>query len=468
MKYKTFEVSMTDIADMNTDLTDDTIQLDDAETHKIKDFEVEIVDADGKKVNAIELMDNVRNHKETLPAAIDVLYEATHSGVNRNSWNYHSDSMLKDTKTWKYPYAKPFLKNHDMYSEPLGRVREAYHGTSEFNTERDCINIVYRITDSDAIEKFLDGRYRTMSIGGSVGHVQCGICGKDILKDGIFKFCGHWRGETYAGQKAIWNARDIEYKEGSVVNNPADDWAQVKKITIVEKDKSEDNEAEDNLKGQENAEIADNLLNDNEENTSIEANEPTTDNNDGEETNEVNDNEENEEKGKEVKTEDDYKEMLSTKDTEIGNLNIKIKDLNSELSKLNSTIDALTNEKNSFMIENETLKDEISTSKKTAINMALAYKETMAKRLADFYMYNGEINDKEYKDKVNEFIKKSASELKKLSDEIKIDSAKIIKTVKKVENPSLANKDKEDKESVKNNNNNCKTIEESIIDSIVR
>ena len=62
---------------------------------------------------------------------------------------------------------------------------------------------------------------------------------------GKFKFCGHWRGETYKDQICYWGAKDIEYHEVSTVNNPADDYAQIMKVTVVtdsddKKDSKED------------------------------------------------------------------------------------------------------------------------------------------------------------------------------------------------------------------------------------
>lgn len=474
---KEFEISLADITDMTTDVSDNSIQLEDADKFAMGSFQPSIVDSEGNEVDAAKLMDSVKSGEATLPTAIDVLFEATHSGVNRNNWNYHSDSMLKDTSSWKFPYAKPFLKNHDIYSEPMGRVRDAYHGVSEFNNERDCINVVFRITDKEAIEKFLDGRYRTMSIGGKVGHVQCSICGKDILKDGIFKFCGHWRGETYAGQKAIWNGRDIEYKEGSAVNSPADDWAQVKKISLVN---SESNKDDEENQGEAATNNAGTCAKDSEEDLAgiIDSVVPTETEDEGVADSDVSDNNDNDETNDSdtVEDSDEVKELkaqLTTKDEELCNINSKVDELNTKVSDLEEQLSL-------SKAENESLKDEYSNSQRTVINMAVAYKTTMAKRIADEELIKGELVEDSYSDRVKELVGKSAKDLQALNDAVNVIAAKSVekpapKTITQVTSPALANSNDEhsisDEEQVnvkEESRKSYKDIEDSIIDSIFR
>lgn len=483
---KEFEISISDVCDMTTDMCENSIQLEDSEKFSMGSFNAEIVDSEGNTVDVARLLDESKNGQATLPAAIDVLFEATHSGINRNSWNYHSDSMLKDANTWKFPYAKPFLKNHDMYSEPMGRVRDAYHGVSEFNNERDCINVVYRINDKEAIEKFLDGRYKTMSIGGSVNHVQCSICGKDILKDGTFKFCGHWRGETYAGQKAVWNGRDIEYKEGSIVNSPADDWAQVKKITIINPESNKDNNEDESNNPNSANDSTDDLAsiidaavptNEGQANDNAQTEGDNTEGTpDAEDNNQDNNNQDNEgennepnEASDEIKT---LKETITSKDEEIANLNKKIEDLNSNIANLEDN-------SNSLKIENETLKDDYVNSKKNFINMAVAYKSTMAKRVADGDLVKGLITKDKYDDRVKELVGKSAKDLQELSDAVDVSvssNGNSNTPIARVNNPSLSNTNDEhsindDETEAKDNKESKKSykdIEDSIINSIFK
>lgn len=205
--------------------------MEDSECEKLSNpHTVEVLDEEGNALDRLNLADSVANGQ---PMVIDVTFEATHSGRNHNFFNYNSEDLERGATTWKSPFSKPLLKNHDMKTEPLGRVQDFSFGPSIITDERDAITVTFRVTDQDAVAKFLDGRYQTMSIGASCGQVTCNICGKDILRDEEFKFCGHMRGQKYKGEMAYWTAKDFNFKEGSVVNNPADDFAQVTRIQVV-------------------------------------------------------------------------------------------------------------------------------------------------------------------------------------------------------------------------------------------
>lgn len=239
---KTFDVNVSKICDINGDSNSSTSITDSAIKNRINfQHDVEIVNSKGEVIDATQLLKDVSDKKVNV-VAVDVNMEATHSGKNHNYCIYYEDSMEKDSESFMNPFHKPVLKNHDDYSEPLGRITQSYAGPSKLTDERSAIHLTARITDQDAIPKFLDKRYGTVSIGGSMGTVTCNICGKTILKDGKFHFCGHWRGETYKDQVCYWGARDIEYNEVSIVNNPADDFAQIMKVTVLtDKDTQDDN-----------------------------------------------------------------------------------------------------------------------------------------------------------------------------------------------------------------------------------
>lgn len=229
---KDITCSISEIADISTDLPENGSSVIEDEVEEIKQHDMEICDSEGNKIELTTLLDELKQEKVH---ALDVTFEATHSGINKNFCNYVSESMSKDYETWLKPFAKPLIKNHDMYTEPIGRVIDASYNQSVFTDDRDCIDVTYRVTDADAMTKLVDGRYKTMSIGGVTNNITCNICGKQILKDGKFKFCGHWKGKEYKGKIATWTTQDIEYREGSIVNAPADMFAQVKKITPVYK-----------------------------------------------------------------------------------------------------------------------------------------------------------------------------------------------------------------------------------------
>lgn len=241
---KSFKVNIDDIMDASTVMYGDSSNLVNDVAIDTQ-FNLTITDNENNIMDEETLIKDVKGGEV---AALDVTFEATHSGGNKNHVVYSSDSMEADSKTWLYPFKKPLIKNHDMDVEPIGRVVESQFGQSEFAQDRDTINVTFRVSDEDAMRKFADGRYKTMSIGASANHIACNVCGKDILKDNKFKFCGHWRGESYAGQIATWTTKDLEYREGSVVNSPADVFAQVKKIRAIKhKDGENMDNSEDNV-----------------------------------------------------------------------------------------------------------------------------------------------------------------------------------------------------------------------------
>ena len=232
---KQFTLNTSKICDINGDLGDgSSASITDGVKNRVaKVHDIEYVDQNGQVIDNMQLLKDIASGKTTI-VALDVEMEATHSGKNHNYCIYYEDSMEKDAESFVNPFKKPMLKNHNDYSgEPLGRITQSWFGPSALTDERSAIHLKARVTDQDAIPKFLDGRYGTVSIGGTMGTVTCNVCGKTILKDGKFKFCGHWRGESYKDQVCYWGAKDIEYHEVSTVNNPADDYAQIMKVTVV-------------------------------------------------------------------------------------------------------------------------------------------------------------------------------------------------------------------------------------------
>lgn len=246
---KTFDLDISKICDINGDMGESVSISDSLKNRVHQVHDIQYCDQNGEAIDSLKLLADMTSGK-TKVIALDVEMEATHSGKNRNYTIYYEDSMEKDAESFVNPFRKPVLKNHNSYSgEPMGRILQAYAGPSELTDERAAIHLKARITDQDVMLKFIDGRYRTVSIGGTMGTVTCNICGKNILKDGKFKFCGHWRGETYKDEVCYWGAKDIEYHEVSTVNNPADDFAQIMKVTVVTDSNNKDNKEEDNMDG---------------------------------------------------------------------------------------------------------------------------------------------------------------------------------------------------------------------------
>jgi hypothetical protein len=155
--------------------------------------------------------------------------EAIHAGMTRNKTFYPADKLKGNpldhsgVYSWTNPYPKPMIKNHDTYTEPTGRIENAMYVTNSA-TGKESLVIVPTITDPDAIEKVLDGRYRTVSIGATTDAAICSICGANIVEEG---WCGHDKGQKYDGQECYWIVGNLWFDECSWVNVPADSDAQV-------------------------------------------------------------------------------------------------------------------------------------------------------------------------------------------------------------------------------------------------
>lgn len=164
---------------------------------------------------------------------------AIHAGRTRNDNIYPAEKLKGDmvakptpsgVYSFLYPYPKPMLKNHDIETEPLGRIMNAQF-VRDSATGSETIIIIPHITDPDAIEKVMDGRYMTVSIGASTDAAICNICGKDIINEG---WCEHDRGTTYDGVICGWIVGNLWFNECSFVNVPADSNAIVIDIGEVQ------------------------------------------------------------------------------------------------------------------------------------------------------------------------------------------------------------------------------------------
>lgn len=177
---------------------------------------------------------------------------ATHSGKVINDRVYRGSSVKDAIKSFVKgdgaAYEKPFLLNHDREKDPIGRVKSAEYkqtasGKKWLNDHFEpspegsgFVKLTSVITDQDAIEKFLDGRYQTVSVGGSTDGAFCNICSK--VQDKLHPMwasykdehgeeceCRHIPGKTYGDSKAYVITGNLHYNEVSQVSVPADDAA---------------------------------------------------------------------------------------------------------------------------------------------------------------------------------------------------------------------------------------------------
>ena len=433
---KKFSIDVSKICDINGDLGDKaSASITDSKKNRVQQVhDIEYVDQNGEAIDSLQLLKDMASGK-TQVLALDVEMEATHSGKNHNYCIYYEDSMEKDAESFVNPFKKPMLKNHNDYSgEPLGRINQSWFGPSALTDERSAIHLKARVTDQDAIPKFLDGRYSTVSIGGTMGTVTCNVCGKTILKDGKFKFCGHWRGETYKDQMCYWGAKDIEYHEVSTVNNPADDYAQIMKVTVVtdsddKKDSKEDTtmagtntdsnkstNAEDAKKSV--CDIIDQLLN-----QSADSSTTPEDNKDGEQKDNTATDSADTATNSQSEDVDKIKKDLEDAQAKIASLETELADSKSALEKANKDL--------------EDSKAESTSYQEKCMALATANKELVA----DSIMSKEELKDDTAKDtRKKELMAMSMKDLNKLMEESTAkDSKEQQRIPAQVTNPTLAN-----------------------------
>lgn len=159
-----------------------------------------------------------------------VKMEAIHVGKTRNSTFYTEEGLKGGLSSWTQPYNKPVLTHHNQYDgEPIGRILEAEFSEQTLSGKPGLIFTV-EITDEDAIEKVLDGRYQTVSIGATTDKVTCNICGTDRTEE----WCDHYPGKKYDEQTCHFIIGNTYGREVSYVNTPSDEHARNFAVEVVE------------------------------------------------------------------------------------------------------------------------------------------------------------------------------------------------------------------------------------------
>lgn len=145
------------------------------------------------------------------------------SGLTGNYNNYSAVELEKALNSWVNPYPKPIILNHDLNTEPIGRVMAAKMDKEEDGAP--FVRLQIAITDPVAAQKIMDKRYLTGSVGGRAGKAVCSISGEDLAAEdsnGRPKMPKYRRGQVYKGKLAFIDMQDISFKEYSFVNQPAD------------------------------------------------------------------------------------------------------------------------------------------------------------------------------------------------------------------------------------------------------
>lgn len=158
---------------------------------------------------------------------------AIHEGLTANYNHYSALELEKALQSWVEPYPKPIILNHDLNTEPIGRVMAA-----KMDKESDgsaFVRLQIAITDPVAAQKVIDKRYLTGSVGGRAAKAVCSISGDDLATEddsGRPRMPKFKRGKVYKGKLAYIDMQDISFKEYSFVNQPADQKSGVRSTKV--------------------------------------------------------------------------------------------------------------------------------------------------------------------------------------------------------------------------------------------
>lgn len=220
------------------------------------------------------VVESIKQKKKSLV----VKAAATHSGLLLNNGTIYSPvEMKKAVDTMTSPYKIPVLRKHDEQEDAIGRIISARYVdtskaflknfpqfaplvqdstdpsttakllkdlaivTKDANNYRGLgyIQIAMEITDKDSQEKFIDGRYATVSAKFAFKKAVCGTCGTSAKKvttdEGMALICQcHEDSETNVG--GPYTPFSLRYREVSETPVPRDLYATVEDMEIVEKD----------------------------------------------------------------------------------------------------------------------------------------------------------------------------------------------------------------------------------------
>jgi hypothetical protein len=174
-------------------------------------------------------------NKISLPDSIDVKIKATHFEpfINKNAVKYTEKAIKDGVKSWISPFKKPQLIGHDKTSCPIGRIinYEIIKNQKDSPDEPpNYVRLIARITDKDSIEKIIDGRYNTVSVGSKTSRVICSECSQVLTEDGL---CDHKKGSyNENGDLIHWIIDEIDYTEDSFVNEPADEYTGIEEVNL--------------------------------------------------------------------------------------------------------------------------------------------------------------------------------------------------------------------------------------------
>lgn len=366
---------------------------------------------------------------DSLPKAIVVEIEATHSGITKNFTEYMPKKMKASASTWTNPYEKPVLREHNPYAPALGRVKAHKFGKSILNPEKDTITLTLEITDKDSIRRHLDGTALTYSIGGQASELFCSICGIDIINSDTY--CGHWKGRKYekkvdgtdkvAKETCIWQIGQMEYLEVSEVNIPADVWAQKLSVKVkpeTEEPDDDEDEEEDSAKTNTSdstesntiAAIVDSIIEDattdpEDEETTGEAEEATTEEN---VTTEETTSKDTTSESSDVT---DKAEQLIAKLADIVALTDKVSALEASITEKDQEITSLKEQLATATSEVASVTEKAKNTFSLNVELAKSIKRVYAESIVNAKISLGELEECTSTEEINSLVVKSATEL---------------------------------------------------------
>lgn len=217
------------------------------------------------KTDKHKLMDAALEVNDEKKRGLNVKFQLSAAGKRINNRIYTPKGQQDGLNSWLEPFAKPIILNHDMKSDPLGRFTDVQYipnrhsavkyfknlhdyqtvyDSCEGNNKQKMYDALHnynlldnrswpgvgtlvanaKITDSDAIEKFLDGRYLTFSSGAHTDSFVCSHCGMDWINEDM---CEHEPGEVIDGKPVVFLTGTYLGREASVLNNPANSTSTV-------------------------------------------------------------------------------------------------------------------------------------------------------------------------------------------------------------------------------------------------
>ena len=150
--------------------------------------------------------------------------------ITRNRTYYMEDALRGDVNasTGIYsmlrPYPIPFIKDHATSGGPFGgsgseiygRVMQAFMSEDALDGAK-AASVVLGVPDPYAIQKILEGSWRTVSMGSRTEEVYCSLCGHNLMEDP----CDHdFDSEGFYAKIGPKNFRFMEISQVTVPSDP--------------------------------------------------------------------------------------------------------------------------------------------------------------------------------------------------------------------------------------------------------